>query len=263
MKLCVNSPCHCGSGKKYKKCCKPLKDGRRTLNEKIRAGEIPFFVRVSSSEGAAGQISIHSASVTIDGRRTVLLEDEVTLTTNSSEGDKTDSAVAVMSIPIVGDTGGAIKTFGNASVSNGISPSKLSLSDGQEKIKVKSQNGLFAEASIKTQRNTDRQYFDLLFGTAGQRATTNQKGVKPPPHSHFSFYPDGNGKFARLSGHRCELSSEMTYNSSEKAILPQTIRVHSLDHQETLELHFTQQNADHVVLNEMSFVDSKLKVELR
>jgi len=42
-KISRNAPCPCGSGKKYKKCCLPLQDGRRQVST---ATQHPKFIPV-------------------------------------------------------------------------------------------------------------------------------------------------------------------------------------------------------------------------
>lgn len=251
----ANSLCPCGSGKKYKRCCRSKDQGLRTLHQRLLAGELPFFARISSTEGEAGQFVANNASITLGGVTTVLIDEAITVSTNSTAVTKTEMSTAAISIPVDGTSQGSIWTSGNASVSNSSASADLALRDGTKKMKGVSSSGLYAIAQIKTQRDSGQQYFDLLFGTSGQAEEVDAEGVKQRPH--IAIHPDGNGKFIRLAGHSCELESEMTYQLAPRQIVPRAIRVRSIEHQEVLELRFTQGLSGSVVLEEICFGETK------
>lgn len=250
-----NSPCPCGSGKKYKRCCRSKDQGLRTLHQRLLAGELPFFARISSTDGAAGQFVVSRASITRGGVTTVLLDEAITVSTNNTAGTKTEMSAAAISIPVDGTSHGSIWTSGNASVSNSSASVELALRGGTKKMKGVSPTGLYAIARVGTQRDSGQQYFDLLFGTSGQAEEVDAEGVKQRPH--IAIHPDGNGKFIRLAGHSCEFESEMTYQLAARQIVPSAVRVRSIEHQEVLELRFTQEPTGRVVLEEICFADTK------
>ena len=115
MKHGVNSKCRCGSGKKYKNCCKAKNEGLRQLYKKITNGEIPFGARVISSNGESGSMEIKKVTITRNGQTRVLLDDQLKISTNTITGDKTELSIASISIPTKGAQDGSINTVGNAS----------------------------------------------------------------------------------------------------------------------------------------------------
>ncbi len=126
-------------------------------------------------------------------------------------------------------------------------------------MKGVSQTGLYAIARVRTQHDSDQQYFDLLFGTSGQAEEVDAKGIKQRPH--IAIHPNGNGKFIRLAGHSCELESEMTYQPRARQVLPRAVRVRSLEHKEVLELRFAQDTTGSIVLEEIHFVAVKQQLK--
>ena len=250
----ANSPCPCGSRKKYKRCCRSKDQGRQNLHQRILAGEVPFFVRTSSTEGTSSQLTVSDVSVTRDGVETVLVDKEITVATNSVGGDKTERAAASMSIPVDGISLGSIQVSGNATVSNGNALATLALHAGRDKIKCVSSTGLFAIARVRTQSDTGQQYFDLLFGTSGQTENLDSNGIKQRPH--IAIHPDGNGKFIRLAGHCCDLESEMTYSPVTRQVVPQVVRIRSTTHREVLVVNFSRNPSGEIVLDGISFEDA-------
>lgn len=248
----ANMQCHCGSGKKYKRCCRAKDEGMRNIFEKIASGQLPFRAEIISKNGEASSMEVHHASVTQDGRTTVLLDEKITLSTNSTSGDKTTASVASISIPTDGLSLGSIRTVGNASVSNVANHPKISLAAGKKKLKTKSESGLFVVVRTGLQRDTQIEYFDFLFGVSGQTERMNDAGEKQRPH--ITIYPDGNGKFIRLSGHNCEIESDMQYSSDARQVLPQLLRIKSLDTGKTIEAIFLTEPPNVVVLNELRFI---------
>ena len=248
----ANMLCHCGSGKKYKRCCRAKDEGMRNLFEKLASGQLPFTAQIRSHSGESSSMEVHHASMTQDGRTTVLLDEKITLSTNSTSGDKTTTSAASISIPTDGFSLGAIRTVGNASVSNIANHPKISLAAGVKKLKATSESGLFVVARTGLQRDTQIEYFDFLFGVSGQTERVDDSGEKQRPH--ITIYPDGNGKFIRLTGHSCEIESDMQYSSEARQVLPQLLRIKSLDTGQTIEVVFSTEAPNVVVLNELHFI---------
>lgn len=253
MKVSRNSLCPCGSKKKYKRCCLGRdREPSRSLYEKVRAGEVPYSARISSSDGEGGGLLIDCATVAIDGRTTVSLG-PVALSVNAVHGDKIAESSASISVPVDGTSPGLIRTTGNATVSVVPVQSRLELSGTKREIKARSPNGLFAVASVKVQRQDDLPFFDLLFGVRGQPELLDPEGQKLRPH--IAFRPDGNGKYIRLAGTRCELETIRSYSPVNGAVTPEIVRVHLHDHQESLELRFSSAGVDlPIVLNSVRFL---------
>ena len=250
----ANMLCHCGSGKKYKRCCRAKDEGMRKLFEKLASGQPPFTAQIRSQSGESSSMEVHSASITQHGRTTVLLDEKVTLTTNSTRGDKTTTSIASISIPADGVSLGEIRTVGNASVSNVSRPPKITLFGGRKELKAKSKSGLlFVVARIKLDGATQIECFDFLFGARGQSEYADETGIKQRPH--IALYPNGNGAFIRLAGHNCEIESDMTYHSEKRQVIPQQLRIKSTDSGQAIEVEFSAENPDEIVLNDIRFTD--------
>ena len=251
MRCSANSPCPCGSGKKYKRCCRAKDEGIRGLFEKISSGQLPFTARIISKSGEASSMEVSHASITQNGHTTILVDEKVTLATNSTHGEKTTSSVASISIPADGSSPGAIRTAGNASVSNAAQFRAIALAGDAKKLKATSNSGLFVVARLGLQSETQIEYFDFLFGVKGQSEEVNESGEKQRPH--ITLYPDGNGKFIRLSGHNCEIEGDMQYNAGTHRVLPQQLRIKSSDLGETIEVTFSTEHSALVVLDAIRF----------
>lgn len=223
----------------------------RRLFEKLSSGQLPFRAEIISQSGEVSSMEVHHASITQDGRTTVLLDEKVTLSTNSTQGDKTTTSSASISIPSDGLSSGAIRTVGNASVSNIARPQTIALAGGVKKLKANSESGLFVVARVGQQRDTQIQYFDFLFGVRGQSESVDESGEKQRPH--IALYPSGNGKFIRLSGHNCEIEGDMQYNAGTRQVLPQQLRIKSTDFGETIEVTFSTEISEQVVLHAIRF----------
>lgn len=208
MKPKVNSLCPCGSGKKYKRCCRDRPGGPETLYQKIVSGKIPLGAQIVNTSGEASSMEIRRASVTQAGETTVLIEEKLVLSTNATVGDRTAKAGAMLSVPIDGKSPGTIATHGNASVSNDRQSPGVALVDGKQVLKA-SKDGFFVVVKRKFQRNTGLPYLQVLFGRKGQSEALDASGTKPRPH--VDFHPDGNGKYVRLTGHDCEIEGQMRY----------------------------------------------------
>lgn len=226
----------------------------RNLFEKFASGQLPFRAEIISESGEAASMEVHHASITRDGRTTVLLDEKVTLATNSTRGDRTTTSGASISIPADGLSLGAIRTAGNASVSNVARPPKILLTGGKKELKAKSKSGLlFVVARVRLDHATQIECFDFLFGARGQSENVDESGKKQRPH--IVLYPNGNGAFIRLSGHDCEIESDMQYCSGVRQVIPQQLRIKSIDFGQTIEVKFSAENPNEVVLNEIHFAD--------
>ena len=63
-------------------------------------GELPFRAEVSSVDGSSSSMKVQNAKIVVDGVETTLLDDEITLSTNTVEGDKTNRSTSILSIPV-------------------------------------------------------------------------------------------------------------------------------------------------------------------
>ncbi len=254
MHYSANMLCHCGSGKKYKRCCRAKDEGMQSLFQKLSSGKLPFTAQIISKSGEASSMEVSHASITQNGRTTVLLDEKVTLATNSVRGDTTTASVASISIPADRVASGSIRTVGNASVSNAGPPPQILLFGGKKELKAKSKSGLlFVVARIKVDRATQIECFDFLFGERGQSEHVNESGEKQRPH--LVCYPNGSGAFIRLSGHNCEIESDMQYHADARQVVPQQLRIKSTDSGQTIEVEFVAENPNRIVLNEIRFTD--------
>lgn len=244
--------CGCGSGKKFKWCCKNKPVDNRSLYEKISSGEIPFSARVYSTNGESSSIKIENASVTIGGLKKMVINQPVVLSTNGICGEETASAAVSISVPVNGNSIGNIYTSGNASVESqsGIALPNISIFNGKKRLKKEGINGLHVTVYIGLQRNTGRNFLCILFGRSGQKEEINSEGVKNRPH--IEVYPDGNGKFIRIKSHCCEISSECTYEpvTGETKIL--SLIIVSKELRESVELKFNH-SKDEIILESVEF----------
>lgn len=223
----------------------------RRLFEKLASDQLPIRAEIISSNGKPSSMEVHHVAIMKDGLTTVLLDEKVTLSTNSTSGDKTEDSSASISIPLDGMSLGIIRTVGNASVSNDAIPTKILLAGGAKKLKETSNSGLFVVARIRLQRDTQVEFFDVLFGRRGQDENIDEAGQKQRPH--IAFYPDGNGKFIRLAGQNCELESELQYSATSRQVVPKKLLIKSADFAETVELMFSLSSSGPTVLEEICF----------
>lgn len=251
-----NDKCPCGSGKKYKKCCLGVVDsplGRHQLSKKISSRELPFRAESISSNGAASSMKVLNAKVIQDGLETVLFDDEITLSTNTIDGDKTQDSSARIIIPTNDHSPPEISTTGNASVVNsshdGSSESPyydIAIQDNPKRgLKIKGSDGLFATVKIAKQRNKGFSYFDVYFGVKGAKEVVGADGQKNRPH--IAFYPEGNGKFIRLSGYDCEIVNVLNYDPKEKEIYPSQIEIIISSHAKKIVMNFELNSESNLV----------------
>lgn len=232
-KIGRNDSCPCGSGKKYKKCCFGRTDSPLVMKElyrKLISGELPFRAEIVSSSGEKSSMKIFNAGFVKDGIEQVLFDDEITLETNTINGDNVGESSAMITIPFKNNNPSEIITKGNAVVSNFIKDDSanfyylIDIKDQAKKgLKIEDRNGLFAKIKINKQRDKGFFYFDLFFGMKYRPENIGPDGQKDRPH--LAFYPDGNGKFIRLSGYDCEMISNLNYNPNDKKIYPSQIQI--------------------------------------
>lgn len=207
------------------------------LQRKMISGELPLRAEITSKEGTSSSMKVSNARITKDGIETTLLDEEITLSTNTTDGDKTSGASARLSIPVNRQFKPEILTKGNASVTNTTSVYDIEiLNNPKNGLKIDSETGLFAVIRVKSQRDKGFEYFDVLFGPKGQSELINEKGEKERPH--IAFYSEGNGKFIRLSGYDWELTSKLEYDPASKNIYPSCIEIYSDEHSEKIVMDF-------------------------
>jgi len=218
-----NSKCPCGSELRYKNCCGRL-DRPGSLN-RISQGGLPATVHIESDgEGEAGVIVSGMEMTVGDVTHTLLEEDEkVTVSTNNVKGDKFLKSSATISIPFEKELDGVISIKGNASVSKGKEKHSIAITDGKAKLKAKNDKGLFCVVRVRHQQNEGLHFFDVLFGVQGEKEELSDQGIKNRPH--LAFYPDGSGKFIRLSGNDCVLSTSLTFKKESNSIYPSYVEV--------------------------------------
>lgn len=245
-KIGRNEKCSCGSDKKYKYCCIVKNESVKSLFQKIKDGELPFYSRIISKDGESSSMEISSASVTINGETKILIDEKITLSTNTVNGDKTDDSVSLIKIPIIDSSKGIIETIGNAQIVNDQGYLDIEINSTNNKMSLKSPNGLFASLKISKQRDLEFNFLTILFGVKGITEFVNDKGRKN--RSDIAIYPSGNGKFIRLSDENGELdtnweiSSEIIYETEKKIMYPSTLTLSSKLYKEKLILNFTYDN---------------------
>lgn len=217
----------------------------------MSSGEIPFRAEICSESGEVASMEVHRASIVRDGIETVLLDEKIILSTNSVRGEATPSSVASISIPTDGFSHGTISLVGNASAANSSELREICLLGSQKQMKQKSESGLFVVARIQTHHDSGVKCFDFLFGVKGKSEALDASGNKLRPH--IAIYADGNANFIRLAGHDCEIESTMNYNSRDKIILPDVIRIRSRGFSELLEVVFSADGGK-IILAEMRFI---------
>ena len=245
-KIGNNDKCSCGSGLKYKKCCKlkianninqaPKMTQSEWNNWVKRVSELPFGAQVRSENGSSGSFVVSSASVTKSGVTTELFNDPITLSTNLGEGEKTEEAYASITIPQNKESKPEILTGGNANVKNNNQPYNITIKDNPKEIKIKSSTGLFAIIKIVLRRDCGFNCFDMLFGESGREEIVNELGIKQRPH--LTIYPDGNNKFFRLVGYKCKMQGKLEYEVNDKLIYPIESVIIFDDNSEKLVLSF-------------------------
>jgi SEC-C motif len=248
----ANDPCRCGSGKKYKRCCRARERAWDTFQSRLHEGSIPFVAQVRTNGGASNSFTLQEASVTRGNFKKDLLTAPITLSVNQTNGSQTQEAHAQLVIPAMGSSTGTATTAGNAAVTMVLPSLQLVLSGGEKRLKISSPSGMFAILRVALQRNDGTQYFDVLFGQTGQSEEIGESGKKNRPHIAIS--PDGNGKFMRLDGHKCEVESAMTLDSSSGPIYPDTYRIRSLELNACIELRFSRSGPTEIELQSARFV---------
>ncbi len=243
-----NDKCPCGSGLKYKKCClnKDSVAGHNStqLSNKVqlnnewfeKVSKLPAIAMVISEKGASSSLNIKSVSVTRGEVTTELLNDEIIISTNQAEGDKTENSFAIISIPQNHESKPEIRLSGNANIMNNNKPYAIAIINNAKKIKIKSLNGLFAIIKIVDRRDCGFKCFDILFGEAGREETKNSEGNKTRPH--LTIFPDGNNKYFRLEEYKCKMESKLEYDPNNKDIFPNEWTISFEKYSEYLTLSF-------------------------
>lgn len=253
-KIGRNDKCSCGSGIKYKNCCleknKPTKgifpNPGKSLYDKIANGELPFNSRIISKEGETSSMDISYSSITIGGQTKVLIDENITLSTNTVGGDKSEISAASIKIPIIDTSKGTIETTGNAQVLNNQRHLDIEIKTDKNKMSLRSSKGLFASIKISQQKNQVFNYLTILFGVKNNKEFINEEGRKN--RSDIAIYPSGNGKFIRLSDENgdydstWEITNEITFETTDKIMYPKTITLISSVYQEKLKLNFEFSN---------------------
>jgi hypothetical protein len=264
-----NKLCHCGSGKKIKKCC--LTESQNIINKNIdtqkvhkeqqewnqwceKISELPFRAEIRSTNGASLSMRVTNASVTKDGIKKKLFEDDITLSVNSTNGDTLEESYAIFSVPQNNKKSSEIKLGGNACVENKKEHYSISLYGDKKKIKVESRKGLFASIKISTQRNAGFDYFSIYYGKKGKIEVKNSDGLKNRPH--VDFYPSGNGKYIRLSGYPCDFESDLEYCPKENNIFPSKLTIKIKEFYEKLILEFKFYQERNTVILENAYFTS-------
>jgi hypothetical protein len=233
-----NDPCECGSGKKYKKCCMlAVKSSDIDKPKNLQA-----FASIDSTGDSSASMEIFRTSMTKDGITEVLLDEKMTLSTNTIPGDKTNDASALLSLPYNGHTKPEIRTFGNSSVTNDKLPFDIGIANNSKSLKIHSKNGLFAKVLIEVQRDLNFNYLSIIFGVTGGKEFINKSGRKN--RSHLAFYSNGTGKFIRLADDKGDIDQTWiienvkNYNTKDKNIIPSKITISSKKFTEKLILNF-------------------------
>ena len=252
--ISAKSPCPCGSGKQYKHCHREQDRALEHLGKKHVLGQLPFGVGIISKSGESTSMNVSMASITRDGQTTIILDEKITLSVNSTKGDKTPNSSALLSIPADGFSPGKIITIGNASVSNNSSFSEIALINNRKCLFVKNER-FFVKVKI-----TKTKFFDFFFGLPGQSEPKDPiSGEKLRPH--LQICPDGNGGYIRLRGLKkdneeadYEIKDARKYFSKERLIFPQQLFIKSPNCEEILEATFSVEE-NKVILNELRFIN--------
>lgn len=207
-KIYANDNCSCGSGKKYKKCCKNIdeKIPERSFYEKMvnafQKGDLVSFARI---KGGNGSIKISNQSVTFGGK-TINYEKPIKVSVGSSE-DGNSSGIAEYNLTMDGKN--KLKTI---QVNSGRVhfPNQANYGVGIKDTRSKSAESEAWKAiiKIKTQEIEPKKYFDLVL----LRKDMRRNHANDP---HISFRPDASGKYIRFGTYSdnaeiCTLSENVT-----------------------------------------------------
>jgi hypothetical protein len=246
-KIGRNSKCPCGSGKKYKQCCLPKCRNTKNREKKFidRISELPFSVSIRSKNGADSEIKISSVEIMKNGIVNKILEDEISIATGSVVGESTNENSAILSIPQNRNELPIIEICGNATVKNNRNNPSIRISGTKNELKIDSLNNLFALIRIVFRRDVQKYCFDILFGEKNREETIDANGIKQRPH--LVIYPDGNSKYFRFVGYKCDINQKMTYDHDTKLIVPIEIVVTFEDYTEKMILSFQYLREQNIV----------------
>jgi len=203
---------------------------------------LPFRAEIESENGETTSMTINSASITKEGITTNILDDEITLSVNQTDGDNLSKSSAILTVPQNDKTKSEIRTTGNANVKNSEKYYKIEPLS-KRNLKIKSSQGNKARIKIGKQIDENFEYLDILFLTG-------------ETHPHITFYPDGNGKFIGLRGFDCRLKSILDYDPNSKNISPSAIEIEVKNINEKLRLDFSFDNKNEIIsLTKWSFLE--------
>lgn len=232
-----NELCHCWKWIKYKRCCELLINKKpESFLERIT--KLPFWARIHSTNGAESSLKILSASRVENGVSTKLFNDEITLSTHKWDlkSESTNESIAIISFPKEKNIIPTIVTTGNGRVNNNSYIYAIKIRNDPRKLKIESQNWLFATIRIQNRKDCWFECFDIFFGESGWEEYIDENGIKQRPH--LTIYPNGNNKFFRFVGYKCTLESNLEYNPEDKNIYPISSKVTLEEYSEQLILNF-------------------------
>lgn len=216
--------CRCGSGTKYKNCCLPKNRPQDIFFKKDTI--MSFFGSIKTSSDNRSSMEIHDASFTVDGEKTTLIDDKLTLSANSikEESETKRQRSVILKIPTKNTLQSQITIEGNASAVNESTHHNIEPLINDEQV-VCSKNGVKARIKIDRQRDEGFDYFDVLF-------------LIGKLHPHIALRPDGNGNYIGFREFDCKLKSILNYNPAEKTISPSQISIDVTNISEKLIINF-------------------------
>jgi hypothetical protein len=243
-----NSPCFCGSGKKYKKCCR---DKELASSLAMPKKEMRFVARLFSEQGTNAGFEIHTATVSHGDRTFPVVQKPISFSTGGMTDLKPAASEAAISISIDGRGDGNANVTGNSYIGAESTPSSVAIRGGKKKLEASLPSGLFAFARVGHQRDTGLDYVDLIYGKKGQSEEVDKNGIKPRPH--IALYADGNGKFFRFAGSECEVSTAMKVDGLTGFLTPVLSEIVLPDFACTLQLKYSIIDDVTVVLEALEF----------
>jgi hypothetical protein len=111
----------CNSGEKYKYCHGRIQKKEQYKNKSSlfeRSSNASLVVKQSSSGSQSTGITISNVSITKNGVKSILLDEELSVSVDSVDGEKTQESQALLIFPQQEEALGEIRISGNASISN-------------------------------------------------------------------------------------------------------------------------------------------------
>lgn len=254
-KIGRNQPCTCGSGEKYKKCCRTrLQEEQHNSNaiahvgQLLRDGKLPFRAEITSDGGTPSSMMVTSATMTDEhGVVHQIFDDGIALSVGGNGPSK-----AILEVPVQTEKIGRIETVGDAKVVNGTEYYNVSLNK-KKKLSAKSQNGLFASVKTQRQRDIDADVCHIFFGEKGKAESIDRDGKKDRPH--ICLASTGKGLYSRLASYKCSIANRASYERQLKTISIDSVLVTIEDWNERLKVCF---NVDHstkrVIITNVGFL---------